>query len=221
MFPRSKSFPLVRLTLAALVLMIAAVGAASAGPDLRKAYSIYKTSCLVLEIEKHKFLESVRLLEEERRRFSESCNTPSYYLYDDCRKSARYLGVWHRSADHHARNILRSKTECQKAKRDYLTALSEKVTEALLLGPAPDPNATVPTRRRSTGSVKRSPSRTRKPPSRRKSSVKKNRRRPPTRRHTTRDSQAAEFIGGLILFGLQQGIRSGSKRGGRGPNYIP
>lgn len=217
MLPTSKSFSLVRLPLAALVLMVAAAGTANARPDIRKAYALYKSSCIELEVEKDKFLQSVEFLEKAKAKFAEICKLPTDYLYENCRESARSVRNWHASAEYHARSILRRETECREAKRNYLTALDEIVTEALLT----DPSAAIPTRRRSTGTVKKSPSRTRKPPTRRKSSVKKNRRRPPTRRQTTRDTQAAEFIGGLILFGLQQGIRSGSKRGGRGPGYIP
>lgn len=221
MIPSRALFSVTCVALTALLSMLASINTASAGPDVRKAYSTYKTSCLALEIEKYKFLQTVELLEKERLKFSTNCNTPTYYLDDHCRLVADMLGVYNAGAEYHGRNILRGEAACQKAKRNYITALTELVTEAVLTGPEPDPNAASPTRRRSTGTVKKSPNRTRKPPVRRKSTVKKNRRRPPTRHRTTNDTRAAEFIGGLILFGIQQGITSGSKRGGRGPGYIP
>lgn len=221
MIHRPISFSVVCVAAAALLSTLASVETASAGPDVKKAYATYKTACMVHEYEKYKFKLAVEFLEKERRKFSESCNTPTYYLYDDCRVTVEFIRRYNASAEYHGRNILRGEAACQEAKRNYVTALSERVTQALLTGPEPDPNVAAPTRRRSTAPVKKRPSRVRKPPIRRKSTVKKNRRRPPTRRHTTNDSRAAEFIGGLILFGLQQGIRSGSKRGGRGPGYIP
>lgn len=221
MIPRSALFSVVGMALAALLSTLASVHTASAGSDVKKAYATYRTACIQLKIQRYKFALAVNVVQEERHKFAEICNIPTYYLYENCRTIVETLRAYHTSAEYHGRNILRLGPECQEAKRNYITALSELVTEAVLTGPEPDPNAAAPSTRRSTGTVKKSPSRKRKPSVRRKSTVRKNRRRPPTRHRTTNDTRAAEFIGGLILFGIQQGIGSGSKRGGRGLGYIP